>query len=193
MRSYRFYAVLLAPLLLLALQGCSSKSENSSSQTSKSKQSQQAPEVTSAVAELGPASGSDVSGTVHFEKVADGVRVTADITGLTPGKHGFHIHEKGDCSAPDATSAGGHFNPTGAKHGGPNDAERHVGDLGNVEADSTGVGHYDRVDHVIKLNGEYSVVGLAVIVHSGEDDLVSQPTGDAGSRVACGKIVAQSQ
>src|SRR5262245_59034645 len=88
-----------------------------------------------AMAVLAPASGSKVRGTVNFIQDNDKVRVEAIINGLTPGKHGFHIHEKGDCSAPDASSAGGHFNPAGTPHGGPDGHQRHVGDFGNVEAD----------------------------------------------------------
>lgn len=182
MKIHKFMTGMIVPLIVIALQGCSSKTQSTATGESA------AAPVNNAVAVLSPAGGSNVGGVVHFTKVADGVRITADITGLTPGKHGFHIHEYGDCSASDATSAGGHYNPTGAQHGSPTDAERHVGDLGNVEADTSGVAHYDRVDSMVKLNGEHSVVGLAVIVHAGEDDFTSQPTGNAGARVACGTI-----
>src|SRR5512132_2633312 len=85
-----------------------------------------------AIAVLHPAQGADVHGTITFREVADGVRVEGEITGLTPGKHGFHVHEFGDCSAPDASSAGGHYNPNPMAHGGPMDHVRHAGDLGNV-------------------------------------------------------------
>jgi len=91
-----------------------------------------------AVAVLHPTAGNKVSGTVTFTEVADGVQVRAEITGLTPGNHGFHVHEFGDCSAADATSAGAHFNPTKQPHAGPDAPERHVGDMGNVEADASG-------------------------------------------------------
>src|SRR3989440_2330102 len=96
-----------------------------------------AQDVTKATCKLESKSGSQVTGTVTFTKVGDDVQVVAEITGLKPGKHGFHIHEKGDCSAPDAASAGAHFNPTQHKHGGPMTAERHDGDLGNIEADAS--------------------------------------------------------
>ena len=86
---------------------------------------------------LHPTAGSKVGGTVTFTEVADGVQVHADLTGLGPGNHGFHVHEFGDCSAPDAMSAGGHFNPTNEPHAGPDDAARHVGDMGNVDQPST--------------------------------------------------------
>lgn len=144
----------------------------------------------SAMVKLKPTLGSKISGTVTFTKEADGVLVVADLTGLTPGLHGFHVHEKGDCSAPDASSAGGHFNPTNMPHGAPDDAKRHVGDFGNVEADTTGKAHWERLDKVVSLSGPDSVIGRAVIVHQGKDDLKSQPSGDAGARGACGVIEA---
>jgi Cu-Zn family superoxide dismutase len=98
------------------------------------------------------------------------------------------VHELGDCTAPDGTSAGGHFNPEGMPHGAPADAQRHVGDLGNLTADDSGMAHYERTDDVIALSGDHSIVGRGIIVHAGADDLTSQPTGAAGARVACGVI-----
>jgi Cu-Zn family superoxide dismutase len=97
-----------------------------------------------AVAVLTPAANGPVKGQVTFTEEAQGVRVVATITGLTPGKHGFHIHEKGDCSAADFTSAGGHWNPTSAKHGAPDSGDHHLGDFGNIEADAKGVATLDR-------------------------------------------------
>jgi superoxide dismutase, Cu-Zn family len=141
-----------------------------------------------AIAVLHPTRGNHVTGTVTFTEVPDGVRVQANITGLTPGKHGFHVHEFGDCSAPDGTSAGGHFNPTHETHGAPDSSHRHVGDMGNLEADRSGMAKLDYVDHDMALKGEKSVIGHAVIVHEKADDLKSQPTGNAGGRVACGVI-----
>jgi len=111
----------------------------------------------------------------------------ADITGLTPGKHAFHIHEFGDCSAADAASAGSHFNPMKKQHGAPDAAERHAGDLGNIEADKTGKAHLELKDNMLMFSGENSILGRAVIVHEKVDDW-SQPTGNAGGRVACGVI-----
>ena len=137
-----------------------------------------------AIAVLVAGNDSGVSGTVTFEQTPAGVRVVADVKGLTPGKHGFHVHQKGDLSAPDLTSTGGHFNPTGHDHAGPMDAVRHVGDLGNLEADANGHAHADFVDHKLALAGEHSIIGRGLIVHAGEDDLMSQPTGNAGGRVA---------
>lgn len=142
-----------------------------------------------AIAVLSPASASKVTGTVTFTKTADGVKVVADITGLTPsGKHGFHIHEFGDCSAPDATSAGGHFNPSKHEHAGPDATNRHEGDLGNIEADASGKAHLELTDKMLQLSGPNSIIGRGLIVHEKMDDLKTQPTGNAGARVACGVI-----
>ncbi|HKQ96541.1 MAG TPA: superoxide dismutase family protein, partial [Candidatus Polarisedimenticolia bacterium] len=127
---------------------------------------------------------------VVFTAGKDGVHVVADLTGLTPGEHGFHIHEKGDCSAPDGTSAGGHFNPGGHPHGAPG-AEHHVGDLGNITADASGKAHLEGIFAFMSMTGADSIVGRAVIVHAAADDLKTQPTGNAGGRQACGVIKAE--
>jgi Cu-Zn family superoxide dismutase len=138
--------------------------------------------------DLQPTAGNTVSGWISFAPMADHVLVTAEVKGLTPGRHGFHVHEKGDCSSGDGKSAGGHFNPAGAPHAGPDAEKRHAGDLGNLEAGEAGVAKYDRMDTVLRLSGEDSILGRAVIVHAGEDDFTTQPTGAAGARVACGVI-----
>lgn len=151
---------------------------------------QAASRTSSAKAVLVPTAGNDVNGVVTFTQVADGVLVQADVTGLTPGAHGFHIHEHGDCSAPDATSAGGHFNPTGHHHAAPEDEVRHAGDLGNLEADESGRAVYEWVDPTMKLSGDQAIIGRGVIVHESEDDFATQPTGNAGGRVACGVVIA---
>src|SRR5437667_9226662 len=104
-----------------------------------------------AIAVLHPTAGNKISGTVTFTEVADGVQVKAEITGLSPGNHGFHVHDFGDCSAADASSAGAHFNPTSKPHAGPDATERHVGDMGNVEADASGKGKMEYVDHQVSL------------------------------------------
>jgi Cu-Zn family superoxide dismutase len=147
-----------------------------------------AQEVKKAIAVLHPTSNSQVTGTVTFTKMDDAIQIVADVNGLAPGKHGFHVHEFGDCSAPDATSAGSHFNPTHKPHGGPEMKERHIGDLGNLEADAAGKAHLELKDKMVKLGGPTSIVGYAVIVHEKEDDLKSQPVGNAGGRVACGVV-----
>lgn len=149
----------------------------------------QAQDVTKAMCKLESKSGSEVTGTVMFTKVGDEVQVVADITGLKPGKHGFHIHENGDCSAPDAASAGAHFNPTHHKHGGTTTADRHEGDLGNIEADSSGKAHLSWKGK-ISLNGSDSIIGKSIVVHEKEDDLKTDPSGNSGARQACGVIMA---
>ena len=142
-----------------------------------------------AIAMLHPTAGNKVSGTVTFTEEADGVKVHADLTGLTPGNHGFHVHEFGDCSAADAASAGAHFNPTNKPHAGPDAPERHVGDMGNVEADGSGKATLEYVDHQISLtNDQQSAIGRSVVVHAKADDLKTQPSGDSGARTACGVI-----
>ncbi len=141
-----------------------------------------------AIAVIHPTKGSKVEGTVTFTQKGNTVLVQVAIEGLSPGKHGFHIHEYGDCSAPDATSAGGHFNPTQKTHGCPGSSEQHVGDLGNLIADRKGRAYYEESFEGLSLEGPESIIGKAVIIHEKQDDCVSQPTGDAGSRVGCGVI-----
>ena len=154
----------------------------------------QAPEEKSsvplkAVAVLHPTQGNNVSGTITFTEVADGVQVHAEVTGLTPGKHGFHVHEFGDCTTADASSAGAHFNPTKQPHAAPDATARHVGDMGNIEADASGTTKLDYLDHSMSLsNDDRSIIGRSVVVHAKADDLKSQPAGDSGARVACGVI-----
>jgi Cu-Zn family superoxide dismutase len=143
------------------------------------------PEYTHAVAILNATEGYEATGTVYFSKVDEGVRVTAEIAGLSEGNKGFHIHQYGDCTAANGTSAGGHFNPDEMDHAGPTDAMRHMGDMGNIVADSDGNATIDYVDATININ---MILGRGVIVHNGEDDLTSQPSGAAGPRVACGVI-----
>ena len=143
---------------------------------------------TKAIAVLHPLGASNVSGTVTFTASGNEVKVVADVTGLTPGKHGFHVHEFGDCSSPDGNSAGAHFNPMHKQHGAPDAADRHAGDLGNIEADASGNAHLEWTDKMMKLLGPDSIVGRAVIVHEKVDDLKTQPTGNAGGRLACGVI-----
>jgi superoxide dismutase, Cu-Zn family len=149
-----------------------------------------APGVLRAMADLRPGPGSQVSGTVKFFQHGSRVTVVADVRGLQPNSsHGFHIHEKGDCTPPDFTSAGGHFNPGNHPHSGPDNRERHAGDLGNLETGASGRG-YKRlvVDNITLGEGSNSVIGRGVIVHAKMDDLKTQPTGDAGGRIACGVI-----
>jgi Cu-Zn family superoxide dismutase len=143
----------------------------------------------SALAILRPTKGSKVRGTVRLNEIPPKVHIIADVTGLSPGKHGLHIHEKGDCSSPDASSAGNHFNPGNMAHGGPDASEHHTGDLGNIEADANGRAHYYRTVNFLEIAVDPNTIdGKAIIVHAQEDDLHSQPGGNAGARLACGII-----
>ena len=134
-------------------------------------------------------SGSTVTGMATFTEVPGGVKVVVHIEKAPPGMHGLHIHEKGDCSDPEAKSAGGHFNPTGMPHAGPMDKEHHAGDLGNIEINSSGEGHLEITSSMLTVKpGPNSVVGRAIVFHQKADDLKTQPTGDAGGRLGCGVI-----
>jgi Cu-Zn family superoxide dismutase len=147
--------------------------------------------VTFAEATLAPKSGSKVTGTVLFNRTQKGVQVIASVTGGSAGRHGIHIHEKGDCSAADASSAGGHFNPTGAPHAGPTAPARHVGDLGNITIKKDGIGYLTlEIPPVNGFTDWNQIIGKAVVVHAKIDDQKSQPAGAAGDRIACGVIQA---
>ena len=143
----------------------------------------------SAVSMVAPAKGNSVSGTVNFIQKKGFVQIEGKFNGLTVnGIHAIHIHEKGNCTG-DGTNAGGHFNPTGAPHGAPGSTPRHAGDLGNLTADANGQALLSISVHGISLGMESdSIIGRAVIVHASADDLTSQPSGNAGARVACGLI-----
>ena len=146
----------------------------------------------SAVAVLEPTAGNSVRGTVTFEQRGDKVLVDARLSGLAPGGHGFHIHEKGDCSASDGTSAGGHFNPTAKPHGNPTTAEHHAGDMPALVADPLGNAFLQAELAPMSLGGGATdIVGKAVIVHKDVDDFTTQPTGNSGARTACGVIRAR--
>ncbi len=143
--------------------------------------------VHKAVCVLHHTEGHKAHGTIWFIQKGNEVEVSGEITGLQPGPHAFHVHEFGDCSAPDAASAGSHFNPEGMPHGRPNSKKRHVGDLGNIQADGTGKATVNIRDMGIKLTGPHGIIGRSLIVHAKVDDF-SQPVGNAGGRVACGVI-----
>jgi len=136
----------------------------------------------------------DVNGKIYFEQTGDGpVTVTGEVSGLAAGKHGFHVHEFGD-NTNGCISAGPHFNPNKQVHGGPDSDVRHVGDLGNVEADASGVAKVNISDKVIALNGANNIIGRTLVVHADIDDLgvggheLSSTTGNAGARLGCGVI-----
>jgi len=141
--------------------------------------------------ELAPTEGSDVYGHLTFTVENGGVRLAGTISGLEPDSvRGFHIHEFGDCSAPDAMSAGGHWNPLGHDHGRRGHGEYHAGDMDNVRADASGSASVGDLLQGLEIGtgSDLDVIGRSVIVHKGTDDYVSQPTGDAGGRAACGVI-----
>uniref|UniRef100_A0A0S2A455 Superoxide dismutase [Cu-Zn] n=1 Tax=Chrysomela lapponica TaxID=153811 RepID=A0A0S2A455_CHRLA len=148
----------------------------------------------SAIVYLSDPSGQNgVHGNITFERRATNLQITGTIFGLSPGKHGFHVHQLGNIG-PGCTGAGGHFNPHRSNHGAPSATERHVGDLGNIEADQSGVAHFQFQDSVIALQGDQGIIGRAMVVHEGVDDLGkggqsdSLTTGHAGGRLACGVI-----
>jgi Cu-Zn family superoxide dismutase len=148
-----------------------------------------APSGPSAVADLAATTGSTARGNVTFTAKGDKVVVVAKATGLVPGSHGFHVHEKGDCSSGDGMSAGGHFNPLGKPHAHPSTADRHAGDMPMLVADSAGNASFTAELDVITIGGgSADVVGKGVIVHKDPDDFKTQPTGNSGARVACGVV-----
>ncbi len=144
-----------------------------------------------AMVNLAPASGTLVSGKLRVIAQADGVYLTGEIGGLGRGRtHAIHIHERGDCSAADASSAGGHFNPSGAAHGRASSGAHHAGDIDNLVANDAGVARVDAYVRGVTLGGggPTDIIRRAVIVHANADDYTTQPTGNAGARVACGVI-----
>ena len=151
---------------------------------------QSRPAGPSAVAELQPTQGNSTTGAITFTQAGDKVRVAGDVRGLKPGQeHGFHIHEAGDCSSGDGMSAKGHFNPQAKPHAHPSTSERHAGDMLALKADDYGNAHVDATLDIITVNpGPTSVIGRGLIVHASPDDYKTQPTGNAGARLACAII-----
>jgi Cu-Zn family superoxide dismutase len=144
-----------------------------------------------ASAQLTPTQGNTASGTLELTATGDGVRIAGTLQGLRPnGEFGFHIHEKGDCSSPDASSAGGHFNPANAPHGDPHGTTHHAGDLPSAKSDASGNAQVDAVATGVNLaSGDPGDVhGKAIVVHEKPDDYKTQPSGNSGARIACGVI-----
>ena len=146
------------------------------------------PKGPAASATLAPTTGQTAKGTVTFTDLPDGTQVVVDLTNVPPGVHGFHIHEGSSC-ADDAKAAGGHFNPDNMPHAAPEATSHHAGDFGNVTADDKGEVHATFVTHSATVaTGTHSAVGHAVVLHANPDDLTTQPTGNAGGRIACGVV-----
>lgn len=146
-----------------------------------------------AVAGLQPTRGNSTSGEVRFAQQGDKVRVSGEVRGLKPNaEHGFHVHDKGDCSSGDGMSTGGHFNPRGSKHGAHGRGEHHAGDLPSLKADAQGVARFSFESTGITVgSGAADIVGRGLIVHRDPDDYTTQPTGNSGPRLACAVIARQ--
>ncbi len=145
--------------------------------------------IKKAVAVLQPLNGSGVEGIVYFNMNNDIMEIIADVEGLPAGDHGFHIHEFGDLRInSDEIYVGGHFNPDKSAHGGPSAAERHAGDLGNIFASGEGIAHYKQERFGLTINGNNAILGRSIVIHEQEDDLQTQPTGNAGKKIAVGVI-----
>ena len=140
-------------------------------------------------ARLVATTGNTTNGIVRFVQTGTTVRITGGISGLKPGAiHGFHIHEKGDCSSGDGMSAGGHFNPTGAPHGNHGHGTHHTGDLPSLTANAFGIATLNFESNSIRLDGPNDITGRGLIVHRDPDDYTTQPTGNSGPRLACAVI-----
>lgn len=186
MHPYPHRASLIAAALAVVLSACASVTP--ASKTAGAAATSTARE---AVVKLASASGSRVSGRLALMPMGDGVHLRGEVGGLAPGSsHGFHVHETGDCSAADATSAGGHFNPSAQPHGRAGQGPHHAGDADNLVADARGVAKVDVHLRGLTLGGGAAndIAGRAVVVHAMADDYRSQPAGNAGARVACGVI-----
>jgi len=177
--------IIMAILLIIAV-GC--KKENKEAETV-----EENVEVKKIKAALASKSDSKVTGSVVFTEENGGVKMVAILEGLTPGEHAIHLHEKADCSAPDATSSGGHWNPTFADHGKWGEAKGyHKGDIGNFTANESGLAtvNFSTDEWCIGCGDpNKDITGKAVVVHQGVDDFVSQPSGAAGARVSCAGII----
>jgi superoxide dismutase, Cu-Zn family len=185
----RILFFILSPLLFLSCTDTDRSQEIWQEKQSARILRENIPNFTEAAAVLHPTEGNNVRGIVRFIRKGNNIEVHAEVEGLNPNsKHGFHIHEFGDCSASDAESAGGHFNPFGGEHGSPDIDNAHAGDLGNLESDSDGRATFNKTFSHFHLWGSHSIIGRSVLIHQDEDDLTSQPAGNAGARIACGVI-----
>ena len=181
----------MRPAFLTTVAACALLAGCASTAPAPKQQAPAAGTAREAVANLASASGSLVSGKLVLKPMAGGVHISGEVGGLRPGDaRGFHIHEKGGCSAADASSAGGHFNPTAQAHGRAGQGAHHAGDTDNIVADARGVARVNAHVAGVTLGGGAAndIAGRAIIVHAAADDYATQPTGNAGARVACGVI-----
>jgi superoxide dismutase, Cu-Zn family len=148
------------------------------------------PIVNRATAQLAPTTGNAATGTVTFTQQGNAVLVAGEVRGLAPNKeHGFHVHDKGDCSGGDGMATGGHFNPTGTAHGAHDHSQHHAGDLVSLKADASGVARFSYTSSTVTVgSGATNVIGRGLIVHRDPDDFKTQPTGNSGPRIACAVI-----
>lgn len=167
-------------LMALSLTACAGTGTHQATSTS-----------ASAHVTLASTQGQFARGQLDLRQDATGVLVTGTLQGLSPGAaHGFHVHEKGDCSALDASSAGAHYNPSGTAHGNPAAPPHHAGDMANVQADASGRARVDAHVAGVSLGAANDIIGRAFIVHADADDYATQPSGNSGARIACGVIQA---
>jgi Cu-Zn family superoxide dismutase len=183
----QFAAVAAAAVLALSVWGCGGGSTPVAESEAPPAPEPEAREI---VVQLEPKNGSEVTGTATFRAEDGGVVLDIEVANAPPGEHAFHLHQIGDCSAPDGSSAGGHWNPEHQDHGKWGSAPFHLGDVGNISIDETGSGSFHMVSELWTMGtGEPNdIVGKSVILHAGADDFTSQPTGAAGGRIACGVI-----
>ena len=174
------------PLLLLAVCTPSSNQLSKNEESGSQQENRVSASGLEAVSQLKPTPGGAVEGIVSLREADGELQIIAHVAGLLAGRHGLHIHKTVDCSLPDLEE---HFNPHQSRHGGPTLPEHHVGDLGNIEADGNGIAHLEMTVNFATLSeGTNSILGLAIIVHSEEDDLQTQPDGGSGLALACGII-----
>lgn len=188
----KFIYAFLTLFLLISI-SCKSEKKEEVTATEDQKIETTTAETKEIKVQLEPKSGSTVSGEVIFTETDGIVTMIANIKGLTPGEHAIHLHEKADCTAEDATSTGGHWNPTFAPHGKWGSAEGyHKGDIGNITADENGNAtlSFSTNEWCIGCPDDTkNIIGKGIIVHAGIDDFTTQPTGNAGGRVTCGGII----
>jgi len=180
-------------IAIIGLVSCNGTSKKSKDNTQEHQTMEMKPEVKKITFDMEPKSGSTVKGTVEFSQMGDQVMMMAYLSGLTPGEHAIHLHETADCSSDDGKSTGGHWNPTHEPHGQwGSEKGYHKGDIGNFTADADGNAtiHFMTDQWCMDCDDPTrNIIGKAVIVHQGIDDLVSQPSGAAGARVSCTGII----